>query len=785
MGENRHEHPTTSRQHREHELLDSWKEIASYLDRDVRTVIRWEKKEGLPVRRHIHGKQSTVYAYRSEIDSWLENRRPDLDKEEPAHGFSSLRGNKWTLVWITAGTVLVLLAALAGSLMPDFFSPRTAMLDFQERDWVLIADFENRTGESSFDGVLKQALQRELANSQFVNIVPRDRIEDTLRLMRKPLDTPIDSDVATEICLRDGGIKVLITGRVEYLDSTYLLSVEVIDPVAAQSIAATSEEASGQGQILSAVRSLSSWSRETIREKLTDIGESDEQLERVTTPSLRALQLFTKAEALVNTGGSSQGPAEELLGQAVEIDPEFASAHIYLAYATLNQVKPADEYMKHAERAFQLAGTTSERERYFIQGSYYWMKGERDRAMQAFEALVALYPDFYWASDTRGIQLTRVPGEHGVISHWLRNVDLRPNSFDYTHRASMQLLLHGNLASAKTYWGRALDLMTPEDIERDPDEAIHLMWFPAFEALLHAEPETALREANRLLESLRSLDRRGLLDYEVDNSSRPKDIAVWRGSEVRPTGAFYFTLGKIRQAREWFQETENVDTRRHYFLAAIAYVEGDHEAMTEHLNQALEAWESLRLTGSSLPQRNLMVLLARGGFLSEAEERLSRRIHAPGTPNVLLEDVARNHEKMRAVFTLSRGNRIEGIRMLEEALSSFGAWDYSATLYFMGAEILAEAWREQGDSGKAVQVIKAALEKKSRLLLEQSLLTGPLWLKLQAQLAQLYRELGRDADARKIEDELRKRLALADADHPILRQLNRTEDLALQERTTK
>src|SRR5947209_9124290 len=50
--------------------LDSWKEIAVYLGRDVRTVQRWEKKEGLPVHRHIHEKLGTVYAYRSEIDVW-------------------------------------------------------------------------------------------------------------------------------------------------------------------------------------------------------------------------------------------------------------------------------------------------------------------------------------------------------------------------------------------------------------------------------------------------------------------------------------------------------------------------------------------------------------------------------------------------------------------------------------------------------------------------------------------------------------------------------------------
>jgi hypothetical protein len=59
-------------------LLDSWKEIAAYLDREVRTVQRWEKKEGLPVHRQIHEKLGTVYAYRSEIDAWWKERSAKL-----------------------------------------------------------------------------------------------------------------------------------------------------------------------------------------------------------------------------------------------------------------------------------------------------------------------------------------------------------------------------------------------------------------------------------------------------------------------------------------------------------------------------------------------------------------------------------------------------------------------------------------------------------------------------------------------------------------------------------
>jgi TolB-like protein/tetratricopeptide (TPR) repeat protein len=62
--------------------LDSWKEIASYLKRDVTTVQRWEKREGMPVHRHLHGRMGSVYAFGSELDAWVQSRRLLLEDEE-------------------------------------------------------------------------------------------------------------------------------------------------------------------------------------------------------------------------------------------------------------------------------------------------------------------------------------------------------------------------------------------------------------------------------------------------------------------------------------------------------------------------------------------------------------------------------------------------------------------------------------------------------------------------------------------------------------------------------
>src|ERR1700709_1828066 len=60
--------------------LDSWKEIAAYLKRDVTTVQRWERREAMPVHRHLHDKMGSVYALRTELDAWTRSRSPAVEE---------------------------------------------------------------------------------------------------------------------------------------------------------------------------------------------------------------------------------------------------------------------------------------------------------------------------------------------------------------------------------------------------------------------------------------------------------------------------------------------------------------------------------------------------------------------------------------------------------------------------------------------------------------------------------------------------------------------------------
>ena len=92
--------------------LDSWKEIASYLKRDVTTVRRWEKREGLPVHRHLHDRRESVYAYTHEVDRWWADRRTELVDKTPSSPTAAPRRS--TAKWVSAAAAFALAAMAVG-----------------------------------------------------------------------------------------------------------------------------------------------------------------------------------------------------------------------------------------------------------------------------------------------------------------------------------------------------------------------------------------------------------------------------------------------------------------------------------------------------------------------------------------------------------------------------------------------------------------------------------------------------------------------------------------------
>ena len=644
------------------ERLESWKEIAVYLDRDVRTVIRWEKKEGLPVRRHLHDKQATVYAYRSEIEGWLAERKPLVSQEEKLRGWlSSLRERKLTVAGIAVGAVLVLVAGLVWSFRLHLFPPGIEALHFRERDFVLISHFENHTGESALDGVLEYALEREVVNSQFVNVVPGGRIQDTLRLMKKSPETLVDATVGREICLRDGGIRALLAGRAEKIGSVYVLSVEVVNPVQGVSVASASQEAASEEQIWAAVRELSSWVRQTLGEAVSEIHESAEKLEKVTTPSLPALKLYSQAMAISYQRIQRSRPAfltkgkfllpsplvtiEPLLRQALAEDPEFASAHILLAWILEGRL--ADEHMAHAERALGLSEMTSERERYFILGSYHHMKGQNEQAITAYQALLRLYPDDYWATNNLALanrNLGRIPE---ALKYYARRADLRPQSlFDNTEAGHRLAISGGDLVAAAPYMERARQLIASEDLTGADDVVGYVSLFPAWKALIEGEPQEALQ----------------LADQAAQTIKRPNPRVAY----------FYFMLGKLRLARDWAGSDYAAKCK-------MAFCLGSEKVAKEQLINLIETPDEKKGSASFAVKGwkyhpGIAVLLTRFGLLSQ---------------DGVLERTDTSSEAVRGAIALEQGNLAAGTALLEKAVhrSQYDGWN----LYFPVSDILADA----------------------------------------------------------------------------------------------
>src|ERR1700729_2152031 len=105
---------TPTRERPVEDRLDSWKEIAAYLKRDVTTVQRWEKREKMPVHRHLHDRMGSVYASRADLDAWMrsrnlqaaqENGNSQLSPEPPAQPVSSTPAARWISLLALAAVI--------------------------------------------------------------------------------------------------------------------------------------------------------------------------------------------------------------------------------------------------------------------------------------------------------------------------------------------------------------------------------------------------------------------------------------------------------------------------------------------------------------------------------------------------------------------------------------------------------------------------------------------------------------------------------------------------------
>src|SRR5205807_3321392 len=117
-----------------------------------------------------------------------------------------------------------------------------------DRDSVVLADFENKTGDSVFEGTLKQGLSLQLGQSPFFNIVSESKVDETLKLMGRKSGERLTPEIGREICQRTGG-KVTIAGSVARLGSQYVGGMRAISGGSGEVLAQEQAEAASKEQV--------------------------------------------------------------------------------------------------------------------------------------------------------------------------------------------------------------------------------------------------------------------------------------------------------------------------------------------------------------------------------------------------------------------------------------------------------------------------------------------------------------------------------------------------------
>jgi tetratricopeptide (TPR) repeat protein len=638
------------------------------------------------------------------------------------------------LATIAIAGAAVLTASLAGvALWPgSTIAPGGARHDappfaVKAGDWIVVAEVVNHTGESVLDATLRAAIERELEYSDFVRVVQRDRIEDALKLLERPLDSPLSRDLALELSKRDGGIRALVTGAIRKADAGYALTVELIDPLRGTAVATMNDAAAKQTDILAAVRRQTLRVREAMGEPASAIERSRGVFQRAVMPSLTALNLFTRAKSAINLRNDADNSRlstwvtlERISRDVIKEDPRFMGGWMALGSALARQGR-AQEALPDLERALSHADGATPQERYYVTAHIHSIKArapgrprtivdrqELEKAAAALEALFALQPDHYVVRNN----LRNIYGLLGRTKDraWMnqRLADARPWSVAENFNVARQLLRDGNIEGAFRYGARAASSLSPGSSAAEPDLSAAVRLFPAYVAWVRDDADETLRVLRQVAGTVGTLPE-------------PE-----RRQMYLRLGAMYSAVGRLRDAAQAIDAarpgdgSKPVDTSAVELARAALYQDaGDVRGLRAF---AETSWrEPLPDGGPALLGRRVPDLIA-AGLLNVAERDLEwykRRTANNGEwlPAVQMRQFEPFHASNHAVIALKRGHTAAALDALRSQMPRLH--DGTTVLFgpagsqtFFAAMHLADALAAHGNLGEAIATLEGTVSDR-------------------------------------------------------------------------
>jgi serine/threonine protein kinase/tetratricopeptide (TPR) repeat protein len=364
----------------------------------------------------------------------------------PLHA-TTVRRHRGVVGWI--GAAIATLAILGGVALLGSWSK----VPFSERDWIVIADLENSTGDSVFDQSLNAALTVAVQQSRYVNVLSVARIQQTLERMGRDSISALTETLAREVAVRENAT-VVVVPSISRIDSIYSLAIRVLDPATGDNLASRSVRAMGKGDVLQALDRLAHRLRRDLGESRLAVARRDKPLPKSTTTSLDALKALAQGlrpDLPLQRSG-------ELWLRAIELDSNFASAHSALGYYYLWALNDRIKSDEHFDKALSLIDRVTYRERLLIEANVAHWRGNREEAANKFQVYLAEYPDDSQVWFQLGYSLMLLHRGPEALAAFERVLELEPSRASaYINIATIHIN-EGRRAEAVPYYLRAFEL---------------------------------------------------------------------------------------------------------------------------------------------------------------------------------------------------------------------------------------------------------------------------------------------------------------------------------------
>ena len=335
--------------------------------------------------------------------------------------------------------VLVVFLALLGATW--WFAQGPAAPVAHEPVSVLIADFQNGTGDPTFDGTLEPILKLALEEAAFISAYDKSVVRRSLGV-RPP--EKLDEQTALALAVKQG-VNVVLAGSVERQGNRYAVSVKAIQAVTGNVITTATNRASRKDQVLSAATTLAGDVREALGD---DTSDSAQRFAMETlTGNLDAVREY--ARGMEAMSGSKFDDALQFFSKAVALDPKFGVAYGAMA-ATSANLDRMQEAEKYAQEAIRHLDSMTERERYRVRGFYYSITNDYQACVKEYGDLIARYAADAAARNNRALCLTQLRNMPEAVEEMRQAVKILPNRALYRQNLAQYTNYSGDFQAAES-----------------------------------------------------------------------------------------------------------------------------------------------------------------------------------------------------------------------------------------------------------------------------------------------------------------------------------------------